>query len=434
MFTTFRHIVKSLVAPLVIVLGVTLSGCSPSAEPTRLGIEVASATTQPKPSVTTTPKPSSTPSSTIEPTVKPSATPTQPPPTQEPVYYYVESGDYAQSIAESFGITVDELVTANGITEDDVLSIGQKLLIPIRPQPTSAPENTRQAEIPTSTPGVIYVSVTHVVQKGETIDTIAAQYGITWEEIAEANGIGKDSILSIGQELTIPNVATSPETTTKSSTPGSGTSEPTLTVEPETQLPATVIYIVTRGDYLELIADRFEISVDELAKANGISSDAILQVGQELVIPNQMATVAPTLTPTATLTPTPTPVKRVIPTSRPTAADVKPFPYQQPILLAPVNKSAFQKADAPILLNWISVGILTDSEWYQVRIWKNETQGAPLLFYTKATSWRPPVGFYNSDNIPYTIRWQVVVVSSVQADSTFAIESPFSAVYSFYWR
>lgn len=428
------HSIQCLAAPLLLIIGVAISGCSSTAVPTRQSIVEASATTQVKPSATATPRPSPISSSTIRPTVKPSASPTQPAPTPEPVYYIVEAGDYVETIAKMFGITVDELVTVNGLTLDGVLSIGQKLLIPIRPEPTVAPDNTPQGNTPTATPELVYVTITHVVQKGETIDTIAAQYGITWKEIAEANGIGKDSILSIGQELTIPKVAVAPEATSEPAATRSSTPEPAQTVEPATPAPAQVTYIVSKGDYIESIAERFGITADQLAEANGITINTVLQVGQELEIPNQQATAEPTRTPTVTPTPTPTAVKRNLPTARPTSTDAKSFPYQQPLPLAPVNNTVFEGADTSILLNWISVGILASNEWYQVRIWKDDVQDVPLIFYSKATSWRPPLGFYSSDNAPYTIRWQVVVVGSVMADSTFDIKSPVSAIYSFYWR
>jgi hypothetical protein len=183
-----------------------------------------------------------------------------------------------------------------------------------------------------------------------------------------------------------------------------------------------------------LIAEYYGITANQLAEANSITIDSVLAVGQELVIPNQSATAEPTRTPTVTPTLTPPAVKRKLPTTRSTSTDTRSFSYQQPLLLAPVNNTVFENSDASILLNWISVGILDSSEWYQVRIWKNSTQDEPILYYTRATSWRPPLGFYSSDKAPYTIRWQVVVVGSVMVDNTFDIKSPASAVYSFYWR
>ncbi len=60
-----------------------------------------------------------------------------------------------------------------------------------RPSPTTAPE-------PTPTPLI------HVVQRGETLLSIAALYGVTAGAIADANGIEDRNKIRIGQELFIP--------------------------------------------------------------------------------------------------------------------------------------------------------------------------------------------------------------------------------------
>ena len=46
----------------------------------------------------------------------------------------------------------------------------------------------------------------HVVQPGENLFRISLQYGVTVDEIVVANGLGSaEAILSVGQELVIPN-------------------------------------------------------------------------------------------------------------------------------------------------------------------------------------------------------------------------------------
>ncbi|HQZ86711.1 MAG TPA: LysM domain-containing protein, partial [Actinomycetota bacterium] len=44
--------------------------------------------------------------------------------------YEVKSGDGLGKIAEKFGVTIDELMAANGITNPDHIEVGQKLKIP----------------------------------------------------------------------------------------------------------------------------------------------------------------------------------------------------------------------------------------------------------------------------------------------------------------
>ncbi len=67
------------------------------------------------------------------PTSAPAAT-AEPAPTPQPSdeTYTVQSGDNASDIADSFGITLDELAAANGTTVDDLrsLQVGDVLIIP----------------------------------------------------------------------------------------------------------------------------------------------------------------------------------------------------------------------------------------------------------------------------------------------------------------
>lgn len=102
------------------------------------------------------PSPTSTPWPT--PAILPTATPPRqtPTPTQaEQTVYVVQSGDSLWKIAESYGISVDALVEANGISRDDVIHPGQKLIIPLSGQalPSPTPTPTWTARPPISTPG-----------------------------------------------------------------------------------------------------------------------------------------------------------------------------------------------------------------------------------------------------------------------------------------
>jgi LysM repeat protein len=65
----------------------------------------------------------------------------------------------------------------------------------------------------------------------------------------------------------------------------------TITTTPP---PEDVIYVVQSGDSLSTIAQRFGVSVDEIAQANGITDVNAIMAGQELVIPPSTTTTAPT--------------------------------------------------------------------------------------------------------------------------------------------
>jgi LysM repeat protein len=98
----------------------------------------------------------------------------------------------------------------------------------------------------------------HVVQRGETLYSIAARYGTTVQAIANANGLGNANMIYAGQRLTIPSGG--------SSGSASGT------------------YTVLSGDTLSSIALRHGTTVSALVRANGLANANTIYVGQRLVI------------------------------------------------------------------------------------------------------------------------------------------------------
>mgnify|MGYP000851304788 CR=1 FL=1 len=357
-----------------------------------------------------------------EPTAENTPTATSSTAAPEPRRYTVQAGDYPELIAESFGISVKELLAVNDLTADVVLKPDQVLIIPTPPpEPTAAPNDT-----PEPTAATVLADIQHIVVSGDNIDTIAAQYGVTWEAIAEANGITKNSILSIGQKLTIPNVTVASTATAvpegeQSATPAA------------TPILGEIIYTAQAGDYLQLIADKFGISIEELAAANNLTVGAELKLGQELIIPGQMPAPTAEDTPEPTAESTPEPARPTI-TPWPTATKSADYVYGRPVLLAPVNRSAFEGENADVLFNWMSVGILQKDHWYRVSVWSSTSQQAPEVFYSKATSWRPPLGFYKAERAPLSGRWQVQVVE-IKPGSNMPVEiSPPSVAYHFLWR
>ena len=70
-------------------------------------------------------------------------------PSTEDEFYLVQQGDSLSAIASSFGVKVDVLMAANGITNPDKIQAGQKLVIPSGSAPTTtttvAPEPSTTA-------------------------------------------------------------------------------------------------------------------------------------------------------------------------------------------------------------------------------------------------------------------------------------------------
>jgi LysM repeat protein len=81
----------------------------------------------------------------------------------------------------------------------DRLKIGQTLMIPLSLQPLH-PSTSSSANNGTA----LAQSTSHIVQKGDTLYSIARRYSTTAQKIASLNGISIDSVLRIGQKLKVP--------------------------------------------------------------------------------------------------------------------------------------------------------------------------------------------------------------------------------------
>ncbi|MDX2139791.1 MAG: LysM peptidoglycan-binding domain-containing protein [Chloroflexota bacterium] len=129
--------------------------------------------------------------------------------------------------------------------------------------------------------------VIHVVQPGENLFRISLRYGVSMQAIQQANGISNPNLIFVGQRLVIPAGGTVPPP----ATPLPGTPPPA----PPTPPPGggVTTYTVVRGDTLAAIARRFNVSVQSIASANGITNPNRIFVGQVLRIPAPGTTPPP---------------------------------------------------------------------------------------------------------------------------------------------
>lgn len=171
----------------------------------RLGLMVLGSR-QPTPTPTRTPKPTFTPFNLVvaTPTLPPEPTATAeptPPPSPTPGIHVVQPGETLSEIARMYGTTANAIVEANDLGDADTLREGQLLVIPLSPVPTPDEEPTAA---PLSTPSSAVGQRVHVIQEGETLSEIARMYGITPDELAQANGLDDPNAISVGQALVIP--------------------------------------------------------------------------------------------------------------------------------------------------------------------------------------------------------------------------------------
>ncbi|MDX2075593.1 MAG: LysM peptidoglycan-binding domain-containing protein [bacterium] len=124
----------------------------------------------------------------------------------------VVQGENLFRLSLKYGVNVTDIARVSGITNINLILVGQKLTIPgcgttgVRPNPTSFPTTAPNISQPNSltTPAASAGGVTHIVQQGETLFEISLQYGIPVNSIAARNGISNINLIYINQELIIP--------------------------------------------------------------------------------------------------------------------------------------------------------------------------------------------------------------------------------------
>lgn len=213
---------------------------------------------------------------------------------QQGFNYTVRGGDTLAGIAAQFGVPLNTLATANNISNQNVVFAGQVLFIPAAP-PAPEPAQPQpqfgtggpaiEVIIAPNTPGVTpaptvtqpttpavqqpTATTTYTVRTGDTLFGIATRFGVTSESIAELNDITDLNDVRVGQVLTLP---------TNAQFGTGGPTTPAVATRPFN-------YVVQPREYVELLALRFNTTVEEIAAANDLDNPSVIFPGEVLVIP-----------------------------------------------------------------------------------------------------------------------------------------------------
>lgn len=144
----------------------------------------------------------------------------------------VKANDTLYTLSKTYQVKVEYIKEVNNLYSDKIL-VGQKLLLP-----------------------TIHEGKIYEVKKGDTQYSIASKHGLTVTEFKKLNELNSD-FLMIGQEVTIPKENVNEE-----------------------------LYTVVPGDTLWGIADRFDVTVEQLKKENNLNKEMVL-IGQTLRIPGE---------------------------------------------------------------------------------------------------------------------------------------------------
>lgn len=120
--------------------------------------------------------------------------------------YTVQKGDTYYSISKKYNISLQELYSANGINENDVLKVGQVLKIPVKVSTSTSSSSTSPK------------LENYEVVAGDTLYSISKKYSTTVDNLRSLNGLTESSVLKVGQVLKVPSSGNTTNTTSNTTT------------------------------------------------------------------------------------------------------------------------------------------------------------------------------------------------------------------------
>ena len=183
--------------------------------------------------------------------------------------YTVLAGDTLAIIAAKNGVSWRDLATWNQVSPNGVLYAGTTLYLydakPVESKTTQ--QNTAAAQRPTR----------YVVKANDSLTGLAAQFGLSVQQLANYNDLSVTSSLYVGQRLSLVETEASKASQAQREQATKAKAEPKI---------QTQVYTVQRGEYLKLIADRHALSNQELASlTDGLEANSALLVGQKINVP-----------------------------------------------------------------------------------------------------------------------------------------------------
>ncbi len=154
-------------------------------------------------------------------------------------------------MADRYGFSWQEIATYNGLGEYSILSLGQVIYLPGRGAPAASGQQSGQ----TGSSSQVQVAV----QPGDTLLGIALNYGLTWQDVAGANGMTGSELLQVGQLLWVP-----------------------VASDVQAQQSTASTYDIQAGDTIISIALEYSLDWQRLLDINGFEENTLLQIGQTI--------------------------------------------------------------------------------------------------------------------------------------------------------
>ena len=186
--------------------------------------------------------------------------------------YTVLSGDTLATIALKNGVNWRDIAKWNQVDPTGTLFVGATLyLYDAKPQIDAPVETSKKSTDSHPT--------TYVVKPNDSLTGVANQFDLSVSQLASYNNLNSSSNLFVGQKLKLKDSADDRLSEIGKTVVRADTSKPVAKIKTKT-------YVVKRGEYLKIIADRYALSVNELADLTaGLDTAGSLYVGQKINVP-----------------------------------------------------------------------------------------------------------------------------------------------------
>ena len=196
--------------------------------------------------------------------------------------YKVKAGDNLSKIAKRYGVSLNELLELNKLSRNSILRIGQTIKIPAGAKPVAG----TSASSSSSSASASYSAATtgYVVQKGDSLSKLAIKFNTSVKKIMELNGL-KSTNIRVGQKLKLPEASSAASSSASKSDSDA--------------LKGKRVHKIAKGETLGLLSKKYNISIAKLMDLNSIKDPRKIQVGQVLIVGEEVVISQPASAPAA---------------------------------------------------------------------------------------------------------------------------------------
>ena len=129
-------------------------------------------------------------------------------PAQAGTTIIVGTSDTLETLSRRYNVSSAAILQANGYKGPRALSPGQQLIIPRQTAAVAPPAPALAAPASKPVAAVAAAPTVHVVNRGDTLLSIARRNHVTVADLARANSLDSSSKLKLGQKLNVPGAKT----------------------------------------------------------------------------------------------------------------------------------------------------------------------------------------------------------------------------------